>query len=140
MKTHVLVATLLGGVFGFLMGWLVYGIALMDFYTANSIAYEGLMKAEPSMVAIFLSCVCWAWLFALVFDKWAGIRDFKSGLMAGMMITLPIVLSMDIYFYGTMNLWSDKLLVVDIIVGVVFNGIVAGVVGLLLGKLNKSQG
>jgi hypothetical protein len=138
MKTNVLIATIAGGIAAFLLGWLVYGFLLMDYYTQNTIPYDGLFPSEPNLLAIFISCLCWALLFAIVFDRWAGIKDFKSGLWAGMLITFPIVLGYNVNYYGNMNLYSPTLLIVDTMVGVLFNGIVAGSVGYILGKTDKT--
>jgi len=53
MKTKFMLAGLAGGVFYFFLGWLVYGILLMNFYESNTITYDGLNKEMP--VSLILS-------------------------------------------------------------------------------------
>src|SRR3712207_8732781 len=47
MNIRILVATLAGGLTMFLLGWLIFGILLMDYFKANTIQYPGLMKETP---------------------------------------------------------------------------------------------
>jgi len=46
MNIRVLVAGLAAGVAGFLLGWLLFGVLLMDYFEANMHRHEGLMKGE----------------------------------------------------------------------------------------------
>lgn len=67
MSQRALLAALAGAVTSFLAGWLIYGILLMDFYKANTIVYEGLMKEPPVLWGIFVSGFCSSLLFSLIF-------------------------------------------------------------------------
>ena len=133
MNTKAILAGLAGGVFAFLGGWLVFGILLMDFYSANTTVYDGLMKEMPDMVWLVISNLAWGFLYALIFSRWADIKSFGEGLKAGLLISFFIVLSFDASMYGFYNLNTLTLTLVDICVGTVFGGLVGGVVGLVLG-------
>ncbi|MBK9249032.1 MAG: hypothetical protein IPM69_13180 [Ignavibacteria bacterium] len=89
MNTRVLLAALGGAVSNFLVGWVVYGMLLMDYMKNNMTQYAGLMKEPPDLFIMFISGFFWAWTYAFIFNKWAGIKDFKSGMMAGIFITIP---------------------------------------------------
>ncbi|MBK8193139.1 MAG: hypothetical protein IPK76_07995 [Lewinellaceae bacterium] len=78
MNTKVLLAAFAGGVTTFLLGWLVYGIALKGFFDSNMGSATGVMRGEEDMQlwAIFAGNVAWALLLALLFSRWAGITTF----------------------------------------------------------------
>lgn len=137
MSKRMLLAALAGAVTSFLAGWLIYGILLMDFYKAHTIHYEGLMKEPPVLWAIFVSGFCSTLLFAYIFDKWANVRSFAGGAMAGALLGFLIMLSFDLSFLAFFNLYSPSLLAVDVVLGTVFNAFIGGVVGLVLGMGKK---
>ena len=97
MSTRAILAGIAGGIFAFLLGWLIFGMLLMDFYTANTTEYAGLMKDPPSIVLILLCNLIWGLLFAFVFDKWAGFRTIGRGIVGGIILGLSIMLSFDLY-------------------------------------------
>lgn len=135
MKKNVLVASVVGAVASFLLGWIVYGMLLMDFYSANSVQYDGMMKEQPMLGLIFTSQLATAFLLATIYDSWSKAADFSAGFRQGMLIGLLITLSMDLYFMASMNFMTWTLVGVDIVVGSLFTGVVGGVIALVLGKM-----
>lgn len=140
MNKRVLIATLAGGVAAFLLGWLVMGILLKDYYAENCPAMQSMMKSEEEMmgtglVFMFLSNCVMAYLFAIVFDRWANISTFTAGLLGGFLISLCVALSYDLSFYAMTNMFPNaSMVIVDVLVstgmGAVVGGIVAAVLGL----------
>lgn len=138
MSKRALLAALAGAVTSFLAGWVIYGFLLMDYYTANTIVYEGLMKDPPALWGIFVSGFCSSLLFSLIFDKWANIRSFAAGAVAGAWIGFLIMLGFDLSFYSFFNLYHPSLLVVDVLLGTAFNAFIGGVIGFVLGTGKKN--
>ena len=138
MNAKLIIATLITAVVNFLLGWLVFGLLLMDFYTANTTHYDGLMKEMPNLLFIFLSGLLYAFLLAFIFDRWAGIRNFRKGFTAGLLLGFLIMTGFDLYFLAGMNLFNARVVIVDIIVNTIFGGILGGVTGLVLGFGRKS--
>ena len=138
MNTKVIIAAIVGSVASFLLGWLVYGTLLMDFFKAHTIVYDGLMIEPPRLWAIFLSGLAWSFMLAYVFDKWANTRSFGQGLTNGMIIMFPIVLGMDLSFCAFMNLYDTTLLCTDIVVSTIFYGVIAGIIAMTLGSGKKA--
>lgn len=136
MKTKVLLAALGGAVANFLLGWLVYGMLMMDYYEAHSTHYEGLMKEMPILWAIFLGGFISSLLMAWLFDK-MGVSSWMAGLTNGAIISFMISLAYDTYFYASMNLYSGQLLVIDVVIGTVFGAIIGALVGFILGMGKK---
>lgn len=133
MNTRVLLAALAGGVAIFLLGWLIYGILLMDTMRSINPQVPGFEKEAPELWAIALSNVVWALLYALIFDRWAGISTFKTGAIAGAWMSALIALSIDLYFLAATNVMSINGLLLDVIVNVFMGAVLGGVVALVLG-------
>ena len=139
MNIRALVATLAGAVVLFFGGWLIFGLLLANYMKANTVQYAGLMKEPmPDMIPLIVANLALAWLFAFVFDYWAGIRTFVSGLKGGALITLPIAIWIDSSYLAFMNLYTGIApLIVDVIASTILGAITGGVVGLVLGLLDK---
>lgn len=133
MNNRVLVAALVGGVAAFLLGWLVWGILLMDMLRDINPQIEGVEKDPPNLVLIFVSNLVWALFYALIYSRWANISTFKSGLMAGAWIAGLIALSFDLMFLASTNMMSLNGALIDIVANVVVGGLVGGVIGWVLG-------
>ncbi|MCK9400224.1 MAG: hypothetical protein M0Q51_09585 [Bacteroidales bacterium] len=138
MSTRAILAGIAGGIFAFLLGWLIFGMFLMDFYTANTTEYVGLMKETPNIVLILLSNLVWGLLFAFVFDTWAGFRTIGRGIVGGIILGLPIMLSFDLYFMAFMNLYSGTLIIVDVLANTIMAALMGGLIGFILGLKKKA--
>lgn len=137
MNTKVLLATLAAGIAGFLFGWLLFGILLMDFYAANTIVYEGLMRNPPDLIMIFISNLLTAFLLAFIFNRWANIRNAVEGAQAGFIILGLVAASVDLFLYATMNLHNAWIMAVDIVANAAFGAFIGAVVALVLGSGKK---
>lgn len=136
----ILLATLVGGVVFFLLGWLVWGILLAKFMEANQGTATGVMKAESEMIwwALILSQFIGAFLLAYIFGKWANISTFVTGAKAGALIMGLIAASLDLMWYASSNVMTLNGAMVDILASAVVGAIVGGVIGLVLGSGKKS--
>jgi hypothetical protein len=132
-----LFAILGGGISGFLYGWIVYGMLLMDFMQNNMTEYPGLMKEESPMMIVgyLLSNLAVAFILTMVYHKWASISTFKSGLINGLILGALFIFSIDIQFFTGMNLFTGQSLVVDVLAGAGMYGVTGGVAALILGKV-----
>ncbi len=133
MSTRAILAAIAGAIFAFFLGWLVFGILLMDYYTAHITHYDGLMKEMPNLVLIALSNLIWGFLFAFVFERWAGIKTISGGILGGIILGLPVMLIFDLYSLAGMNLFSPTLIVVDVIINTLMIALMGGLIGLILG-------
>lgn len=140
MNVKVLLATLAGSVTSFLTGWVIWGMAMKDFFTANTTeaAKDAMRGDSPVMWAIFVGGVAWSLLLTLVFSRWAGITTFKTGAIAGAWMCFLMALGMDMFIYGGMDAWTLTAGLVDAILNVVQGAIVGGVVGWVLGYNNRA--
>jgi uncharacterized membrane protein len=139
MNNKFLIAAIVGGIAYFLLGYLVYGLALMNFYTAHTMAYAGMARPAMMYWAIFLSSLSMATLMAWIFDKWGNIRTLSGGMMAGLIIGLLTQASFDLGVYAFFNLYDCTLVIVDIIVTGIFTAVIGGIIAWVLGYNMKPK-
>jgi len=131
-----IMATLAGFVTFFLLGWLFYGMLLMDFYSTNAGSATGVMRGETEMVwwALAVGNLFQAYLLVYIFGKWANITTFGGGFQAGAMIGLIIGYGFNLTMYGTSNIMNLTASLVDPLVVAIMMGMTGGVIGVVLGK------
>lgn len=136
MNSRVLLAAIVGAVAHFLLGWVIYGMALMSFMNAQMTpAGAAVMRAEPIIWGYAVGSLAWAFLLAWIFSRYTTITTFNGGMMAGAVIGLLTALSVDMNMYAGMNAWTGMTgLFVDLLANAVISGIVGGVVGMMLGR------
>lgn len=140
MNSKTIIAAVVGAIAAFLLGWLVWGMLLMDYFTSNTIQYEGLMLPESEMKlwAIFISNLAGSIMTAWVFSK-MNLRTFGQGFQAGLIIYGLIAVSFDMMFYSMMNWFANTTVIaVDILVNAVFGGIIGGIIAMMLGRGTSS--
>ena len=124
---------LLGGVFAFLFGGLLFGIIFKDFLPYQM---EGVLKSEDEMVwwAMILSNLLWGWFFAFVFINWANITTWLSGFKAGAILGFLIVAAFDVGLFSMTNLLTFNSMLMDILINTIFCGIMGAFIGWVAGK------
>jgi len=137
MNLRVLVAAIVGTIVMFFLGYLIFHVALGTYLHANMINYPGLMKEMPDMVPLVLSNFAFSWLYAYIFDQWAGVRTFFGGVIAAITIAVPLAIAIELQYLAFFNLYKSIAIVfVDVIAIAVMNGITGGVMGLIIGKMS----
>jgi len=140
MLIRVVAATIAGGVVFMLVGFLIFGLALAETMKAWTVNYPGLMKEPPNFIALFLSNLAWAFLLAVIYERWAGIRTFRAGAIAGAVILFITVAAMDFQYKAFMVLMIGFApMIVDMLAAAVLGALAGGVVGMVLGMMNKGS-
>lgn len=134
-----MIAGLIGGIANFLLGWLIFGLLLMDWYASQTTHYDGLVKEMPNLVLILLSNLAMGFLVAIIYGEWTNVRTFKKGFIYGLVISFLFAVTIDLFFMSMMNLYTPTLVVVDIIVSTLMGATVAGVIGFVLGTGKKAE-
>ena len=136
MNSKTIIAAVVGAIASFLLGWLVWGILLMDYYKTNTVQYEGMMLPDNEMKlwAIFISNLASSGLFAWLFNR-MNITTLAGGFQTGAIINLVWALSIDMMFYSMMNWYANTtIIVVDVIVNAIFGGIIGSIIAVMLGR------
>jgi hypothetical protein len=136
-----LIGTLVGGISFFLLGYLIYGMALSGFYMKHSVAPAGSMKSMSEILwwALILGNLAGGALLTWIFLKLGSIRSFGSGFGTGASIGFFMALSLDLIRYATENTSDLTATLADVGVGTVMNGIVGGIIGAVLGMGAKKS-
>jgi hypothetical protein len=124
-----LIASIAGGITLFLLGGLIYGLALKSYVDANSVVP---MPDQPVWWSMILSQLVMGGFLAHIYGKWANISTFAGGLKAGVLIGvfLGVGLGFDLASLGLMNIEFAS---VDVALWAIRFGIAGGVVGQVLG-------
>ncbi len=126
--------TIFGGISYFLLGWLVYGILLMDFMSANTNTCTSRPEAEMIWWAIIVSNLIFALLLTIVL-KWSGASQIVDGIKTGALFGFLMGLSMDLGFYSMTTMYNNlTVLIVDVVVFTLLMAVVGMVIVLLWGK------
>lgn len=138
MNIKLFLAAIAGAVVSFLLGWLIYGLLLMDFFQANTIVYEGLFTEMPNMFLLILSNLLMSFFIAFIFQRWAGFTTFIKGLCGGAFIGFFVAAAIDLSLFSMMNLYTPAYVIVDIVLYTIMTGIIGGVIAMILGSGKKA--
>lgn len=134
----LLMGTVVGGISYFILGFLIYGMALES--TMASYSNAACMRPMEQMVwwAMIVGNLGFAALLTYAFLKAGNVTSFGSGLQTGGVIAFLMILSVDLMMYSTTSLMTDTTgIVIDVIAGTVMGAITGGIIGVTLGMGNK---
>lgn len=130
----ILRGTIFGGIAYFLLGWLVYGILLMNFLSANM--NQCAARPEGVMIwwAIILSNLTAALLLTLIL-KWSGVKGIVDGLKIGAIFGFLYSSTIDLSSWSMTTMYSNfGSLVVDVVINTVLLAIIGMIIVLTWGK------
>jgi len=133
----ILIATLGGAVVFFFAGWIIWGMALAGTRAAHMTHYDGLMKPEgetQSFILIAVAMIVTALLYAIIYNRWAGIKTFATGAKAGAVIAVLAGLSSGIMSMAMMNLLDWTLVGIDVVGNLIWGALGGGAIGWILGR------
>ena len=126
-------ATVAGGVTLFVLGGLLYGLLLADFFESRSA--PNTMRETPIWWALIIGELLLAALVTLIFGRWASISTPLGGLKAGAIIGLLLAAAINFTMFAVSTVFVDPTAgVVDAVVSAIRLGIGGAVIGLVLGK------
>ncbi|MDO8928650.1 MAG: hypothetical protein Q7W54_06655 [Bacteroidota bacterium] len=134
METNkILLGGLAGGVAFFLLGWLIYGILLMDYSMANFNQCNVRPMEDMVWWAMILANLTSGLLFALIFS-WSNTTGILNGAKVGGIIGLLFAVSIDLSFYAmTTTFLKASAILVDIVAYTVMSAIAGAVIAWVMG-------
>lgn len=129
MNAKVIIAAVIGGVASFLLGWLIWGMLLMDIMAQYQNASCMKPESEMNMGLLIVANLLWGFLYAYIFSNWKGELSFKAGLVPGALMSVLIGLSFDLYTitFTTMSNSYTPIginFVANAVVGAIIGGVV----------------
>src|SRR5580693_2654137 len=136
-----LIGTLVGGVVLFILGYLFYGMLLMNFFIQHSHAPAGLMKAMSELVwwALILGNLASGALLTYIFLKLGNVNSFGTGASIAAAVGFFTSLSFDLIRYATENSADLTAMFADVVVFLVMNAIAGGIIAAVLGMGKKKS-
>jgi hypothetical protein len=133
----ILRGTVFGGIAYFLLGWLVWGILLMDFLSGNMNQCANRPDAGMIWWAIILSNFVVALLLTLILN-WAGAKSITDGLKYGALFGLLFASAMAFSSWSMTTMYTNMgAMAVDIAASAVVLALVGLVITLTWGRSSK---
>jgi hypothetical protein len=130
----ILRGTVFGGIAYFLLGWLVWGILLMDFFSANMNQCASRPMGEMVWWAIILSNLVMALLLTLVLN-WAKAKSIVDGLKYGALFGLLFGAGIGLSYWSMSTMYLNAgAMVTDILVSTAVMAIMGLVIVLTWGR------
>ncbi|PCH49466.1 MAG: hypothetical protein COB01_11430 [Lutibacter sp.] len=129
-----LLATLVGSIFLFLGGYLIWGVLTVDFFAQHAGSATGVQK-EPDLLFVAIGCLIEAFFLSTIYGKWAsGNHSAKEGFIFGALIGAFFGFGEGLIWYGTTNL-SDF---TGVLASGILNTIFVGIAGVIIAMVYKS--
>ena len=136
MSSKVLVATVIGGIVNFILGYVIYDLLLGNFYGSHT-GGSSVMREIPEMWAIGLGCLAYAATLALVFDRWAGIKTIRTGAQAGAWIGLLSGVAYSAWRYAETYSYDGPMMIfVEGVTMAILSALTGAAIGWWLGRDN----
>ena len=132
-------ASIVGGITYFFLGFVMYGLVLEDFFSAHTA--PGIAKSDTEMkyYPLVVGNMATACLITLIFVRWAKIRTFAEGFKASALIGFLVGTGFDLVVYDTAKMMSAVGTVASILVTAMNMAIVGGVIGAVLGRGQEAE-
>lgn len=137
-NNKTLIGGLAGGVAFFLLGWLIYGILLADYYAANTNQCAMRPMTDMVMWAMIISNLVAGFLVAIIFS-WSNTSGMMSGAKVGAILGLLIAIWMDMNFYAMSTMYTSiNPIIVDILVSAVYFALGGGIIAWVMGMVKSA--
>ncbi len=136
-KTNLL-ATLVGAIVMFFLGYLIWGLATVDFFKEHSVI--NVMKEVPDLGLIALGNLIGAFILSTLYSKWArGHHSLGQGFEFGALIGACIGIGMGLIWYATSNLMDLTGYAAEAVLDIIFYGVTGMVFSLVYQKTAKKE-
>jgi hypothetical protein len=134
-----LLSGIAGTVVYFLLGWLAYGVLLMDFFIKHAGPAIGVNRAAENMLYLYiiLGNLLFGFLLAYIFSK-AAIVTASKGLVTGAIVGFLTTASFGCISYATTWVSSRTSVVADVATFTVMSAIAGAVVAWVAGMGKKA--
>lgn len=134
MSGRHLLAALAGSLTMFVLGFLVYGLALASFLQANAGSAAGALRDPPLIWAIAAGNVAYAVFLTLLLRRTPSADSFGQGLRFGGAVGFLTSLASSLTQYATHDVANLAATLVNPIAFAALAGVAGGVVAIVLGR------
>jgi hypothetical protein len=130
-----IISTLVTAVWGYLGGWVIWGMIFDPILGDHSGNATGVMREMPDMVHLIIGCILVGFIFSTIYSKW-GRENYgvASGFSFGIWIGLFLGLGEGIVNYSVMDVLSITGTLINAVAFLIFYGIMGLLAGLVYQK------
>lgn len=132
------IGTIVGGVTLYVVGYLIFEVALADFYTESLIDVDSAYRDAPMQWATVSASISYAVLITLGILSRADAASITGGLIAGGVIGFLVWLTADLAYYGLTTLWNLPYVIIDPLLEFVHGAIGGAVIAAVLARVPKT--
>ena len=135
-----LVGGIIGGIANFLLGWLVWGMLLMNFMKDHtSAAAKTVMRPDENMIwwSLIVANLVLGFLYAYILGK-AGTKSAGAGAAIGAVVGLLMSAAFNLFNYTFMDFTDMTAMLVDVLASMVVTAIVGAIIGWFNGRGAKA--
>ena len=136
---RLIVGTVVGGITLYILGYLIFGLALAEFYAANSGSATGVARDTLVIWAIVLGNLSYAVLLTLAIETRSGPTSPMDGMKIGAIVGFLLWCTADFTGYGVQNVNNLTVAIADPLLELVRGGIGGAVIAAVLGKITGAQ-
>lgn len=134
-KQNVL-ATLAGFVVMYVLGYVIWGIATVNFFEGHTL--NDYMKDQPDMLFIAISNLIAVFALSSIYGKWArGVHSAKEGFQFGVWIGLFVGIGLGLLWYATAELMDLTGYLVNGVIEILFYGVIGVIIALVYKGTSK---
>lgn len=136
MNTKILFASILGGITSLILAIFLNGILFGKTFAALMGSAQNMSRPSSELIiwALIFANLIPNYLIALIYNRWANIKNFRKGAINGAIFGLLFTTGYDIITYATTNIISFSGAILEITLSGVVWAISSGVVAWYLGK------
>lgn len=132
------VASLVGMVVVYAVGWLLFDTLFADFYAANAGSATGVDRDPRILWPMLVGALAYAALITYAMTRGGGMVDLGTGVRIGGIVGFLLWATVDFGFYGSTNINSLTTAVVDPLLEFVRGAIAGVVIAWVLGRVPAS--
>lgn len=137
---RLVVGTIAGAVTLYIAGYLIFDLAVLDFYLANAGSATGAFRDAAMQWPLILGNIALAALLTLGVLSRPAAAGVPGGLVTGLVIGFLVWFGVDFTLYAYTNLWNLTVVIVDPVLEAIHNGIAGVVIAWVLTKTPAPAG
>ena len=132
-----LLATVVGTIVMFFLGYVIWGMLTVDFFTQHTLADTA---KEPNLMYILVGNLVMTFALSSLYGKWAdGNFSAASGFKFGAMVGLFVGVGMGLLWYGSANMMTLTGHIAEAGLDILFYAVIGAVIGLVYQKVAKPE-
>ena len=133
MDNRFLIGGIIGGVAAFLLGYLIYGLAMGAMLNEHTMAGVNRPMEEFEWLWLVLGNLMVGFLAAYVLTK-SNTAGFAKGATVGAILGFLMSTAIDFTMYGTTNIMTLQGAFLDVVAFTIMMALVGGIIGVYLGR------